>query len=144
MIKQINFDMDGTIADFYGVDGWLDDLMCESVRPYLEAAPLLNLSAFARQLNRLSRSGYELNIISWTSRAGSDEFCEQIKLAKLKWLHQHLPSVHFNHIFIIPYGTPKQNYGKGILFDDECGNRDNWNGCAYDVHNILEILRELI
>ena len=143
MIKQINFDMDGTIADFYGVEGWLDDLMNENVRPYIEAAPLLNLSALARQLNRLTRSGYELNIISWTSRSGSDEFCEAIKLAKLKWLNQHLPSVCFTNIFIIPYGTPKQNYGKGILFDDEQRNRDNWNGCAYDVQNILEILREL-
>ena len=143
MIKQINFDMDGTIADFYGVEGWLDDLMNENVRPYVEAAPLLNLSALARQLNRLTRSGYELNIISWTSRSGSDEFCEKIQAAKIKWLNQHLPSVHFTNIFIIPYGTPKQNYGEGILFDDEQRNRDNWCGVAYDVQNILEILRKL-
>ena len=41
MEKAIYFDMDGTIADLYGVDGWLDDLMNESTRPYAAAAPLL-------------------------------------------------------------------------------------------------------
>ena len=27
MTKAIYFDMDGTIADLYGVDGWLDSLV---------------------------------------------------------------------------------------------------------------------
>lgn len=143
MIKQINFDMDGTIANFYGVEGWLDDLMCESTYPYVVARPLLNMSALARQLNRLTRSGYDINIISWTSRNGSLEFNERVRQAKIEWLNRHLPSVHFTNIFIIPYGTPKENFGEGILFDDEQGNRENWCGIAYDVQNILEILREL-
>lgn len=143
MIKQINFDMDGTIANFYGVEGWLDDLMCESTYPYVVARPLLNMSALTRQLNRLTRSGYDINIISWTSRNGSMEFNERVRQAKLEWLNRHLPSVHFTNIFIIPYGTPKENFGEGILFDDEQGNRENWCGIAYDVQNILEILREL-
>ena len=29
---RICFDMDGTIADLYGVEGWLDDLISENVR----------------------------------------------------------------------------------------------------------------
>lgn len=143
MVKQINFDMDGTIADFYGVEGWLDDLMCESTYPYVVARPLVNMSALARHLNRLTRSGYTINIISWTSRSGSVEFNERVRQAKFDWLNRHLPSVHFSNIFIIPYGTPKENFGEGILFDDEQGNRDNWCGTAYDVENILEILRGL-
>lgn len=143
MIKQINFDMDGTIANFYGVEGWLDDLMCESTYPYVVARPLVNMSALARQLNRLTRSGYDINIISWTSRGGSLDFNERVRQAKLEWLNRHLPSVHFTNIFIIPYGTPKENFGDGILFDDEQRNRENWCGTAYDVQNILEILREL-
>ena len=39
MRKQINFDMDGTLVDFYGVEGWLDDLMNRNTRPYREAKP---------------------------------------------------------------------------------------------------------
>ena len=82
----INFDMDGTIADLYGVENWLEDLLHEDVRPYVEAAPLVNLQRLARLLNRLIRNGYTVNIISWTSRGGSEEYHEAIKAAKLAWL----------------------------------------------------------
>ena len=34
MKKEICFDMDGTIADLYGVEGWLEDLEHFSPRPY--------------------------------------------------------------------------------------------------------------
>lgn len=144
MIREINLDMDGTIAGFYDVENWLDYLMQENVYPYVAARPLVNMSVLARYLNQLSRSGYVINIISWTSRGGSDEYNERVRQAKLRWLNQHLHSVHFDNIYIIPYGTPKESFGSGILFDDEQRNRDNWNGIAYDVENILEILRELI
>ena len=39
----INFDMDGTIADLYGVENWLDYLIAEDTTPYTEAEPLLRL-----------------------------------------------------------------------------------------------------
>ena len=63
MNKAIFFDMDGTIADLYGVDGWLADLRAERVRPYAEARPLVNLSRLARRLNRLAAAGYSVNIL---------------------------------------------------------------------------------
>lgn len=141
MILEINFDMDGTIADFYGVDGWLDDLINESARPYIEAKPMFNFSAFARQIHRLQRIGYKVNIISWLSKSGSSEFNELVTEAKIAWLARHLPSVKFDNISIIKYGTPKSQYGVGILFDDEIGNREEWNGIAYSAENILNVLR---
>ena len=141
MIKEIWFDMDGTIADLYGVDGWLDDIRNERADAYINARPLLNLQSLARVLNRLARNGYEIGIVSWTARDSSDEYAEIVEEAKRKWLSKHLASVHFSHIDIIAYGAPKQIGRNGILFDDEIGNRENWNGIAYDVDNILEILR---
>ena len=137
----INFDMDGTIANLYGVEGWLDDLINEYTRPYEIAKPLLNLSVLARELNRLKRIGKTLNIISWTSKSGSAEYNERVKIAKLKWLAKHLPSVKWDNIFIVPYGTPKNEISRGILFDDEIGNRTAWGVGAYDVDNILGVLR---
>ena len=53
--REINFDMDGTIADLYGVEGWLDYLMNKDVTPYANAKALVNLSALARVLNRLQK-----------------------------------------------------------------------------------------
>ena len=140
----INFDMDGTIANLYGVENWLDYLIAEDTTPYEIAEPLLRLSALARKLNSLQRMGYELAIISWLSKTGSDEYNRLVTEVKLNWLKTHLPSVRWDRITIVPYGTPKQNYcfsSLDVLFDDEARNRNNWTGRAYDVQNIMEILR---
>ena len=143
MNKAIFFDMDGTIADLYGVDGWLDDLRAERVRPYAEARPLVNLSRLARRLNRLAADGYTVNIISWTSRGGSPEYNKAVAAAKLEWLARHMPSVKWDNVFIITYGTPKSSCGHGILFDDEKPNRDEWGAGAFEPSEIFKIFREL-
>lgn len=144
MEKKIWFDMDGTIADLYGVDGWLEMLRAENAEPYRVARPLVNLSALARVLNHLIREGFEVNIISWTAKFGSPEYNEATANAKRAWLAKHLASVEFTHIDIVEYGTPKQNGRNGYLFDDEVQNREAWNGIAYDVDNIIKTLRGLI
>jgi hypothetical protein len=139
--KIINFDMDGTIADLYGVDGWLDDLINGNTRPYDIAKPLVNMSALARLLNGLQRKGYIINIISWLSKSGTDEYNARVADSKRKWLAKHLKSVKFNNLYIVPYGTPKHEISSGILFDDEQPNRDKWGVGAYDVDNILGVLK---
>lgn len=135
--------MDGTIADLYGVDKWLEALNNEDARPYREARPLLNMNTLAKALNRLNREGYEIGIVSWTSKNGTPRYNEIVAEAKKAWLRKHLASVCFARIDIIEYGTPKENGRNGILFDDEIKNRENWNGTAYDVENIIEILKKL-
>ena len=142
----INFDMDGTIADQYGTPNWLEMLIAEDTAPYANARPLLHLSSLARKLNALQRNGYNLAVISWLSKSGTEAYNEAVTEVKLAWLAQHLPSVNWDEIHIVPYGTPKQNFCNNpldILFDDEERNRTNWTGRAYDVQNILEILREI-
>ena len=143
MEKMIWFDMDGTIADLYGVENWLPMLIAEDATPYAVAAPLVRMQSLARVLNRLQRNGWKLGIISWLSKSGSDAYGEAVAEVKRKWLARHLGSVNFDRIDIVAYGTPKQNGRNGILFDDEKRNRDNWNGTAYDVQNILEVLKTL-
>lgn len=143
---KIWFDMDGTIADLYGVDRWLDYLIHSDVYPYANARPLLHLSTLARMLNKLQREGYEIGIISWLSKSGTDEYNKAVTDAKMKWLKKHLASVQFDAIHIVKYGTPKEIFSSSeddILFDDEKKNRQNWTGKAFDVDNILEILKNL-
>lgn len=146
LVMRINFDMDGTIANFYGVEGWLDYLIASDSTPYRVAKPLINMSVLARLLNKLQKNGYEIAIISWLSKNGTDEFNREVIEVKKAWLKKHLASVNFDKITIVPYGTPKQNYCNNsldILFDDEKPNRDNWMGKAYGVENIIEILKRL-
>lgn len=143
MVREINFDMDGTLCDFYGVKNWLEYLMDSNPFPYENAKPLMNMSALARRLNALQRKGYKVKIISWLAKNSNAEFDEAVTLAKLRWLRKHLPSVKWDEINIVGYGTPKNTIGCGILFDDEELNRQMWGEGAYDVHNILGVLREI-
>lgn len=146
-MKAIYFDMDGTIANLYKVDGWLEDLQARKVRPYKEAQVMLNMSVFARLLNKLQEKGYVIGIISWLAKNGTEEYNQEIIQAKKEWLSKHLKSVAFDEIHIIEYGTPKEtvvNIKDSILFDDEEENRENWKGIAYDVNNIIEILKKLL
>ena len=142
----INFDMDGTIADLYANPTWLPMLRAFAPTPYATAKPLLRLNTLARKLNELQKQGYEIAVISWLSKESNPAYDEAVTATKMAWLAEHLPSVHWDRITIIPYGTPKENYCHNhldILFDDEERNRNNWTGRAYDVKNIMEILREI-
>ena len=143
MKKEIWFDMDGTIADLYGVDGWLDMILNENARPYEIAKPLVNMRELARVLNRLIEKGWEIGVISWLAKNGTNDYNKKVATAKMKWLSKHLKSVKFAKIDIVEYGTPKQINRNGILFDDEKQNRENRLGVAYNVENIIQILREL-
>ena len=146
MTKAIYFDMDGTIANLYGVDGWLEMLINHDETPYTNATPLLRLNTLAFMLNRLQKDGYTIGIVSWLAKNSNEEYDTRVANAKIKWLRTHLKSVQFDEIHIVPYGTPKENvvnFPKGILFDDEEPNRTNWNGTAYDVDNIIGVLKEV-
>lgn len=143
MTKAINFDMDGTIADFYGVENWLSYLIDGNPYPYAVAKPLVNMSVLARHLNRLQRNGYEINIISWLAKNSTAEFDEKVTETKKKWLKKHLSSVNWDKITIVPYGIDKSTLGNGILFDDEEPNRNMWGEGAYDVDNILGVLKAI-
>lgn len=146
MTKEIWFDMDGTIADLYGVENWLADLLAKNERPYASAKPLVNLSSLARLLNKLQKQGYKIGIVSWLCKNSTADYDDKVIIAKEKWLKNHLPSVNFDSVKIVKYGTYKEtvcNYSKGILFDDEENNRRYWNGIAYDEKNIIEILKGL-
>ena len=144
----INFDLDGTLVDLYGVENWLSMLRNEDTTPYEIAKPLVDFSILARLLNKLWASGAEINIISWTSKGGSPEYNAAVAKAKRDYLKKHLPSVDFSNIYIVPYGTPKYTLAKGILFDDEDKNRTDWrkrNGTySYDETDIINILKALL
>lgn len=143
---RINWDMDGTIANLYGVENWLEYLISEDVTPYEIAEPMVRMCSLAKRLNNLQKRGYEIAIISWLSKCGSNEYNEAVTEAKKAWLAKHLPSVVWDEIIIIPYGTPKENYCRSaddILFDDELKNRENWTGKAFAETAIFEVLKRL-
>ena len=147
MRKTIYFDMDGTIANLYGIDNWLEKLRSEDASPYTEAEVLLNMSLLARYLNKLQKMGYRLGIISWLAKDSTASYDKAVEAAKREWLQFHLRSVKFNEINITAYGVPKLLYmstDDDILFDDNESIREEWIGKAYEPSEILSVLKELI
>ena len=143
----IYFDMDGTIANLYGVENWLDYLIKGDTTPYDIAKPMINFSALARLIHKMQKIGFKFGIVSWLSKNGSDKYNKAVTESKKNWLKKHLPSVVWDEIQIVPYGTPKKNVVSdfdGFLFDDEERNRIEWAENSFDVENILATLKALM
>jgi hypothetical protein len=147
--KWIWLDMDGSICDFYGVDGWLEDLRSYNERPYREAKPLYNTLDLLATLVDLKEKGYNIGIISWLSKVPTEEFNKRVIKAKMNWLENYGFDIILDKILITAYGIKKadtcRKYGYGILIDDEKKNRDDWDlGITVDAtNNIIEILKRL-
>lgn len=137
------FDMDGTIADLYGVRGWLTDLEREKTRPYEIARPLVNTVELISLLVNLQTKDIKIGIISWTACNGSYLYNSEVEKSKKQWLLRNFPNFSFDKIIIVPYGTNKSQFAANgdILFDDEERNRNIWGRNSYDETNIFRVLR---
>lgn len=149
MKKVIVFDMDGTIANLYGVEGWLDYLMASDPTPYRIAAPLVDMIALADLLNDLRAAGWLVIVTSWLSKDSTPDYDAAVRMAKREWLAQY--NFPADEIHLVKYGTTKANctrrHGAGaqILFDDNAQVRAGWSlGEAHNVQNILGDLLDLI
>lgn len=142
--RKIWLDMDGTIADLYGVPDWLPKLQASNPEPYAIAKPLVNMSVLARLLNNRQKDGFQICIITALSKNSTPEYDEKVKQAKLAWLRQHLASVQFDEIRFVPYTFIKNeaNTGDDILFDDESRHLLAWTGLAIHAENILSALKK--
>lgn len=143
---KIWFDMDGTIADLYGVENWLEMLIAHDETPYAIAKAIVNLSLLARLMNKVQKKGYEICIVSALAKNSSEEYDNRVKTAKINWLKTHLKSVHFNEIKFVPYWFTKNdvNSGDDILFDDENRHLEKWTGTAIHAEKMIESLKALV
>lgn len=148
MTKMLVFDMDGTIADFYGVNGWLDAIRAEDVRPYAEAAPMYNMNELCELLKALQRMGWVVVVTTWLAKDATTAYDNAVRVAKKNWLDKH--EFPYDELHMVKYGTTKANCtrkrgGFQVLFDDNAQVRKGWHlGEAVDANNnIMEYLRGL-
>lgn len=121
MEKVIWLDMDGTVADLYGVADWLQFLRNEDTLPYRRAAFMLSAETLKAMADFVENGG-EIKVVSWASKTGSPEYNKRVRSAKEYWLQKNLPFV--SELHVVKYGTPKSDYVKEgeILIDDEINN----------------------
>lgn len=143
---RIYLDMDGTFADLYAVEGWLPMLRAMDSTPYAKAKPMVHMATMARYINALRALGVKVGIISWLSKTATAEYNAEVAEVKRKWLAKHLPSVQFDEIHIVEYGTPKWSVVDklGVLVDDEERNRKEWvknGGIAVNADNLIDLFK---
>ena len=148
MNRTLYFDMDGTIADLYGIADWLPKLQAEDPSPYAEARPLVNLDELSILCKLFQAQGGRIGVISWLSKTSSKNYDKAVRQAKKEWLKRNC-GLDFDEIHIVKYGTPKYRvaYDKnGILFDDEVKNCSDWKGVAINVteNDLIEVIKNLI
>jgi hypothetical protein len=148
MKKMLVFDMDGTIADLYGVENWLTDLQTEKTRPYEIAKPLYDMKDLTNILNMLKSKGWKIVITTWLAKNASKEYNKAVATAKKEWLAKY--NFPYDEIHCIKYGTTKANCtrkkgGFQILIDDNKKVRDGWTlgttvNASYNITNFLKAL----
>lgn len=147
--KMLVFDMDGTIANLYGVSNWLTDLESEKTRPYEIAEPMYNMTELSEILNRLRNFGWLVCVTTWLAKNATKEYNKAVTKAKKAWLEKY--NFPYDEIHCVKYGTTKANCTRKkanfqILIDDNEKIRKGWTlGDTIDAtKNILPFLKNLL
>ena len=147
--KVLVFDMDGTIADLYGVQGWLEDLRNFNARPYEIAKPMYDMDILAEVLGMLKAQGWRVVVTTWLAKESTNYYKEVVRQAKLEWLERY--DFPYDEIHLVQYGTTKANCtrklgGYQVLVDDNEQVRKGWTlGDTINANeNIVEKLVELL
>ena len=152
-VKYLCFDMDGTIADLYGVANWLPMLRAESPTPYEIAKPIWDMDRLTTALQKAQAQGIEICIITWLSKGSSKWYKKEVRKAKRKWLIEN--DFPYNRFSAVQYGATKANSIRkfigenesAILFDDNEEVRKGWHlGETVDptVIDIIEFIEGLV
>ena len=131
--KYLCFDMDGTIADLYAVNGWLEQLRSYNPNPYRVAEPMWDMVELANAIQEIQEIGIKIVIITWASKDSTREYDMAVRQAKLDWLEEMGFPYDFFHC--VKYGTTKANTIRkymeieetAILIDDNEKVRNGWS-----------------
>lgn len=139
MERAIYFDMDGTLADLYGQENWLDRLHSCDPTVYAEAEPMADMVALKSTLSILKEQGVVIGVISWLAMNSTPEYAKATRQAKRSWLNKHFGEKFFHEVHLVKYGTSKHRVAKirkGILVDDNreiCEKWEKYGGRAIKV-----------
>lgn len=145
MNKILVFDMDGTIVNLYGVDGWLTYLKNYNAKPYEVAKPLYDMEYLVDILNLFRDFGWIIVVTTWLAKDSTKAYDDEVRKVKKEWLAKY--NFPYDEIHLVKYGTTKANCtrklgGFQVLIDDNEKIRKGWTlGDTIDAsENIIDRL----
>ena len=154
-MKSIWFDMDGTIAELYKVEGWLEALRSNDWSVYSNCAPRHNYQRINAAIEALVEQGWHVGVITWASKGiswGKD--LREIAEIKNNWLRNFFPALADENFACIPYGYSKADYLEEMagaydvsyLVDDNKEVRQEWrsHSCEYVKFKTINASRSFV
>jgi histidinol phosphatase-like enzyme len=127
MNKVVYFDMDGTIADLYGVSNVFNRLDNLDASVYYEAKPI---NKYIDMLKEFHNMGYKVIILSCLGMISDKQFDKDTIYNKGIWLDKYVGKEYIDERIYIPNTKHKETYtnmyGNGILVDDDDRVLINW------------------
>lgn len=154
-MKSIWFDMDGTIADLYKVEGWLTSLREKDWSVYGECAPRHNFQRINAAIEALIENGWRVGVITWASKGiGWSKDLDEIAEVKFNWLCQFFPALADGSFACLPYGYSKAQfleemddiYEIAYLVDDNKEVRADWrsHSCPQELFKTINASRSYV
>ena len=125
--KTVYLDMDGTIADLYGTNEWLEKLINEDTEIFKECKPLTTQETL---FEKYPTDKYDIKILSMTPKNASDEYCLNVIQQKNEWLDKYFPQLQKRIYKKYGYNKNLKNSKNAILIDDNEKIRNNFKGLA--------------
>lgn len=153
MSIKIYFDLDGTVADFYSQENWLEILRSETRGAFENCKPLFEAERFYKIITQLLAKGVQFGVITWLPMQASEEYEEICTAEKRNWCEAYLPFIC--EFSAQSYGIPKQNAIKKhatteILIDDNAEVGEMWKTAkrrdfrqVCHCTNVCDILEEI-
>ena len=151
---RIIFDMDGTIANLYKVENWLDKLRAEDASPYVEAEPMWDMALMCELLTKVKSCGHQIAVVSWLSKESTLEYNRATRKAKRDWLRAQGLYELMDEIHLVKYGTPKSKYLDAstinFVLDDsndvakDVGRKTNTIRVNPETTDLIEFLASLV
>ena len=126
MNKIVYFDMDGTLADLYGVTNVFKRLDALDANVYSEAKPI---DTYINMLKEFKNMGYKVVILSCLGMISDKQFDKDTVRNKGLWLDKYVGKQYIDERIYIPNTKHKEQYINeyGILVDDDDKVLMNWN-----------------
>lgn len=124
---KVYLDMDGTIADLYGKQNWLECLRNEKDNTFSDLRPIITQEEL---LKIFPEKEYDIRILSMTPLGASKPFCEKVIEEKNAWLDKYFPILRKRIYQKYGHNKNVKNSANAILVDDNEIIRKSWKGIA--------------